>query len=215
MFAAPPEDTLEWSDAGVEGANRFLRRLWKLVSEHVNAGLPPKTGAETLSPELKEIRRLTHQTLAKVTDDIGRRRTFNTAIAAVMELVNAIAKLSDGSPVARAVRHAALEIIVLVLSPIVPHICHSLWRELGHPIPVIDTPWPKVDEAALKRDVLEIVVQVNGKLRGRVSVPAGAAEEHVRELALADEVVQRHIAGKAVKKAIVVPGKLVNIVVAG
>jgi leucyl-tRNA synthetase len=213
MFAAPPEDTLEWSDAGVEGANRFLRRLWKLVAEHVNAGPVPKADFAQLSVELKDLRRLTHQTLAKVTDDIGRRRTFNTAIAATMELINAVAKNHDLSAAARAVRHEALEMIVLVLSPIVPHISHGLWRALGHPEAVIDARWPSVDEMALKRDQLDLVVQVNGKLRGKVVVPVAAAEDQVRELVLADDNVQRHITGKAIKKVIVVPGKLVNIVV--
>jgi leucyl-tRNA synthetase len=215
MFAAPPEMTLEWSDEGVAGAHRFLRRLWKLVAEHVTAGLPGESDFSALSPALRDLRRQTHQTLAKVSDDIGRRYTFNTAIAAVMELVNVLARLDDGSPAGRAVRHEALEAIVLMLSPIVPHITHVLWQALGHPEAVMDTPWPKVDGAALKQDSLEIVVQVNGKLRGRVSVPADAAEERVREIALADEAVRRHVAGKAVKKVIVVPGKLVNLVVAG
>ena len=215
MFASPPEDTLEWSDEGVAGANRFLRRLWKLVAEHVNAGLPAKADLSSLPEPLKALRRLAHQTLAKVTDDIGRRRTFNTAIAAVMELVNAVSRLGDDSPQARAVRHEALEIAVALLSPIVPHITHALWWELGHAQAMVDTPWPTVDSAALKQDSIEIVVQVNGKLRGRVAVPVTAAENKVREIALADAAVARHVAGKAVKKVIVVPGKLVNIVVAG
>jgi leucyl-tRNA synthetase len=215
MFAAPPEDTLEWSDEGVAGASRFLRRLWKLVAEHVNTGLPARTDFSSLPAPLKALRRQTHQTLAKVTDDIGRRRTFNTAIAAVMELVNAIGRLEDNSAPARAVRHEALEIAVLSLSPIVPHIAHALWQALGHTQAVVDTPWPQVDKAALKQDSIEIVVQVNGKLRGRVAVPATAAEDEVRKLALADEAVARHVGEKAIKKVIVVPGKLVNIVVAG
>ncbi len=215
MFAAPPEDTLEWSDEGVAGANRFLRRLWKLVAEHVNAGLPAKIDLASLPEPLKALRRLAHQTLAKVTDDIGRRRTFNTAIAAVMELVNAFSRIEDNSPQARAVRHEALEIVVVLLSPIVPHITHALWQALGHAQAIIDTPWPAVDTAALKQDSIEVVVQVNGKLRGRVAVPATAAEDEVRKLALADEGVARHVGGKQVKKVIVVPGKLVNIVVAG
>jgi leucyl-tRNA synthetase len=213
MFAAPPEDTLEWSDAGVEGANRFLRRLWKLTAEHVNAGAVTKADFTQLPSELKDLRRQAHQTLAKVTDDIGRRRTFNTAIAAVMELINAVAKLQGDSAAARAVRHEALEIIVAVLSPIVPHISHALWQALGHSGAVIDARWPQVDESALQRDLLELVVQVNGKLRGRVTVAASADQDQLRAQALADENVQRHLAGKDVKKVIVVPGKLVNIVV--
>ncbi|OGI48311.1 MAG: leucine--tRNA ligase [Candidatus Muproteobacteria bacterium RBG_16_65_34] len=213
MFAAPPEDTLEWSDEGAAGANRFLRRLWKLVAEHINAGHAAKTDLSNLPPPLRDLRRQVHQTLAKVTDDIGRRRTFNTAIAAVMELVNALAKLDANSEPARAVLHEALELVALMLAPIVPHISHALWRALGHEEAVIDARWPAVDTAALKQDSLEIVVQVNGKLRGRVSVPVQAPEDKVRELALADENVARHVGGKAVKKVIVVPGKLVNIVI--
>jgi leucyl-tRNA synthetase len=215
MFAAPPEMTLEWSDEAVAGANRFLKRLWKLVAEHVNAGLPERGDFLSLPPALQDLRRLTHQTLQKVTDDLGRRLVFNTAIAAVMELVNALGKLDAASAAARQVRHEALETIVLMLAPIAPHVCHALWHELGHSEAVIDARWPQPDRAALKQDSLEIVVQVNGKLRGKVSVPASAAEERVRELALADEAVARHVSGKAVKKVIVVPGKLVNIVVAG
>jgi leucyl-tRNA synthetase len=215
MFAAPPEMTLEWSDEGVAGASRFLRRLWKLVADHASQGLVAKADFSLLSPALRDLRRQAHQTLAKVTDDIGRRRTFNTVIASVMELLNAVGKLDDNSAPARAVRQEALEFAVLTLSPIVPHICHTLWQALGHQEAVLDMRWPKPDDAALKQDNLEIVVQVNGKLRGRVSVPAQAGDDRVREIALADEAVARHVGGKAVKKVIVVPGKLVNIVVAG
>ena len=215
MFAAPPEMTLEWSDEGVAGASRFLRRLWKLVADHVGQGLVAKGDFSSLSPALQGMRRQAHQTLAKVTDDIGRRRTFNTAIASVMELLNAVAKLDDSSTPAKAVRQEALEFAVLTLSPIVPHTCHALWQALGHKEAVIDVRWPKPDDAALKQDNLEIVVQVNGKLRGRVSVPVQAGEDRVREIALADAAVARHVGGKSVKKVIVVPGKLVNIVVAG
>ncbi len=215
MFAAPPEMTLEWSDEGVAGAHRFLKRVWKLVADHVNGGLPAARDYSNLPPVLRSLRRQAHQTLTKVTDDIGRRRTFNTAIAAVMELANALSRLEDNSPQAAAVRQEALEFIVLGLSPIVPHICHSLWHELGHAEAIIDAPWPKPDDAALKQEAIELVVQVNGKLRGRVTAPVGADEAHVRELALADSAVQKHVAGKDVKKVIVVPGKLVNIVVAG
>jgi leucyl-tRNA synthetase len=207
--------TLEWSDEGVAGASRFLRRLWKLVADHASQGLVTKGDFSSLSPALKDLRRQAHQTLAKVTDDIGRRRTFNTAIASVMELLNAVSKLDDSSVPARAVCQEALEFAVLTLSPIVPHICHTLWQVLGHREAVLDMRWPKPDDAALKQDNLEIVVQVNGKLRGRVSVPVQAGEDKVREIALADEAVARHVGGKPVKKVIVVPGKLVNIVVAG
>ena len=215
MFAAPPEMTLEWSDEGVAGAHRFLKRVWKLVADHVNGGLPAACDYSNLPPVLRSLRRQAHQTLTKVTDDIGRRRTFNTAIAAVMELANALSRLEDNSPQAAAVRQEALEFIVLGLAPIVPHICHALWHELGHTEAIIDAPWPKPDDDALKQEAIELVVQVNGKLRGRVTAPVGADEAYVRELALADPAVQKHVAGKDVKKVIVVPGKLVNIVVAG
>ncbi len=218
MFAAPPEDSLEWSDEGVAGAHRFLRRLWRLVAEHVNAAPvppPPVADHSRLAPALRALRRQAHQTLAKVTDDIGRRRTFNTAIAAVMELVNAIARTAGDSPEARAVRHEALELAVLMLAPIVPHITHALWRALGHEEMVMDVRWPEPDPEALKRDTLAIVVQVNGKRRAELEVPAGATQDELRRLALADEAVQRHVGGKPVKKVIVVPGRLVNVVVAG
>jgi leucyl-tRNA synthetase len=215
MFAAPPEMSLEWSDEGVAGANRFLRRLWKLVAEHVIAGLPAKADFSDLSPALRDLRRQAHQTLAKVTDDIGRRRTFNTVVASVMELSNALSRHGDNSEQAKAVCHEALEFITLALAPIVPHIAHALWYALGHREAVVDARWPQADPVALKQDSLEIVVQVNGKLRGRVAVPVDAKEDKVREIALADEGVARHVGDKAVKKVIVVPGKLVNIVVAG
>jgi len=214
MFASPPEMTLEWSDEAVAGANRFLRRLWRMVAEHVRGGLPARKEWSDLPPELLELRRLTHLALQKVTDDMGRRRTFNTAIAAVMELTNALGKLKDNSEPAKRVRHEALEIGVQVLSPIVPHIAHVLWFALGNRQAVVDSGWPRLDTAVLKQDSLEMVVQVNGKLRGHVSVPAQAGEERVKEIALANEAVSRHVGGKAVKKVIVVPGKLVNIVVA-
>mgnify|MGYP005847861649 CR=1 FL=1 len=213
MFAAPPEMTLEWSDEGVAGANRFLRRLWKLVAEHVNGGPVESTNLAGLSAPLKDLRRQAHQTLAKVTDDIGRRRTFNTAIAAIMELINAVARLDDDSPPARAVRHEALELVALMLSPIVPHACHALWHALGHAEPVIDAPWPQVDDAALAQDSIDIVVQVNGKLRGRISVPVGASDEATASAALSEPNVQRFIGDKQIKKKIVVPGKLVNLVI--
>jgi len=213
MFASPPEDTLEWSDEGVAGAHRFLRRLWRMVAEHVNAGLPREIVFTDLSSPLKDLRRQTHQTLAKVTDDIGRRQIFNTAIAAVMELLNAVNKLEDSSDQARAVRHEALMSSVLMLSPMMPHICHRLWQELGQEGAIIDASWPTVDETALVQDSIEMVVQVNGKLRDKLSVPANAAKDEIEQLAKSSDKVEKHIAGKQVRKVIVVPGKLINIVV--
>jgi leucyl-tRNA synthetase len=213
MFAAPPEMTLEWSDEGVAGAHRFLKRLWKLVSDHVNRGAAPGTVPQGLPAPLQDLRRQVHQTLFKVTDDIGRRRTFNTAIAAVMELTNVLARNDDVSAVGRAVRQEALALTALMLAPIVPHIAHALWHELGHAGAIVDAPWPQVDTAALKQDSIELVVQVNGKLRGRVTVPVDAAEDRIRAAALADPGVQKFTEGREPKKVIVVKGKLVNVVV--
>lgn len=213
MFAAPPEQSLEWSDAGVEGAFRFLRRVWKLVSMHVAGGPAPELDLPTLTPAQRDMRRHTHEMIAKASDDIGRRYNFNTAIAAVMELINELYKFEDPSPQGRAVMQEALEALVLVLSPIVPHICHVLWRELGHERAVVDEPWPRFDPDALTRDAVELVVQVNGKLRGRVMVSATASREETERAALAEPNVQRFVEGKVPKKIIVVPGKLVNIVV--
>jgi leucyl-tRNA synthetase len=214
MFAAPPEQTLEWSDEGVEGAFRFMKRLWKAVHQHVQAGLPVSPlDKAALSPAQRDLRRQVHETLAKVTHDIGRRRTFNTAIAAVMELMNGVARFDDRSAQGRAVVQEALEIVVLGLSPVVPHACHALWKELGHAEAVIDQRWPQVDADALLRDSIEVVVQVNGKLRGRVMVPSAADEAQVREAALADEGVQKYVDGKPIRKFVYVRGKLANVVV--
>ncbi|MCE8041729.1 leucine--tRNA ligase [Halomonas daqingensis] len=213
MFAAPPEQSLEWSDSGVEGASRFLKRLWRLVAEHLEAGQPGKLDSAALNDDQRELRRKTHETIKKASDDIGRRTTFNTAIAAVMELTNALSRFEDASPQGLAVAREAVEACVLLLAPITPHACHALWRELGHTEPAIDAAWPQLDESALERDTIELVVQVNGKLRARIEVAADAPKEAIETDAFAAENVQRHIEGKTVRKVIVVPGKLVNIVV--
>jgi leucyl-tRNA synthetase len=213
MFAAPPEQTLEWSDEGVQGAARFIRRLWAAVYEHVAAGPPPALEVAALSPPQRALRRSAHQALAKVADDIGRRRNFNTAIAAVMELLNAIGRFSDASAQGRAARHEALEIATLALAPIVPHVCHALWQALGHKTALIDERWPEPDPAALVQEVVEIVVQVNGKLRGRVQVPADCDQSRAQAAALADAHVQKFVGEKAPRKVIFVPGKLLNLVV--
>ena len=224
MFAAPPEQTLEWSDEGVAGASRFLKRLWKAVHAHLEAeqasGAAPgaaRAGSPVASAaaedNLRELRRKTHETIAKVSDDYGRRQTFNTAIAAVMELLNEIGKRADrGSVAALAVEREALESAVLLLAPVVPHACHALWQALGHTDAVIDAPWPRAEESALRRTTIELVLQVNGKLRARIDVPADAPHAELERLALADPQVQRFIDGKPVRKVIVVPGKLVNVV---
>jgi leucyl-tRNA synthetase len=213
MFAAPPEQSLEWSDEGVQGSFRFLKRFWNAVVEHAAAGPVATLDADALDGDQKALRRKTHQTIAKIDDDIGRRNSFNTAVAASMELLNAINRFEDRSEQGRAVVHEALEAVVLMLQPMTPHICHALWQELGHETPLIDQGWPQVDEAALALETVELVVQVNGKLRGKIAVPADAARDVIEQAALADDNVQRFVDDKPVRKVIVVPGRLVNIVV--
>ena len=213
MFTAPPEQTLEWSDEGVLGASRFLKRIWKAVHAHAAGATAGAVAPAGLNDAQKSLRRQVHQTLAKVSDDIGRRRTFNTAIAAVMELLNAINRAETHTPADRAVVQEALKLTVLMLSPIVPHICHRLWNVLGHPGAIIDQPWPQPDPGALVAETREIVVQVNGKVRGRVTVATTATEADVRAAALADANVQRFVGGQTVQKVVVVPGRLANVVV--
>jgi leucyl-tRNA synthetase len=213
MFAAPPEQTLEWSDDGVQGSFRFLKRFWSAVTEHAAGGSTAELDVSALDEPQKDLRRKTHQTIEKISDDIGRRHSFNTAVAASMELLNAINKFDDESGAGRAVAREALEVVVVMLSPIVPHICHALWQELGHETALIDQSWPTADAAALELDLVELVVQVNGKLRARLSVAVDASKESIEADALADENVQRFIEGKEVRKVIVVPGRLVSIVV--
>ena len=212
MFAAPPEQSLEWSDSGVEGANRFLKRLWRLVAEHVAQGASAPLDVTLLNEPQRAVRRKTHETIAKVSDDYGRRQTFNTAIAAVMELCNELGRLEAGDPHSRAVADEALQAVVLMLCPIVPHVCHHLWQALGGAGDVLHAPWPEVDAAALHRDSIDMVVQVNGKVRARMSVAADADTPTVEQLALAQDNVQRFLDGVTVRKLIVVRGRLVNIV---
>ncbi|HHO59624.1 MAG TPA: leucine--tRNA ligase, partial [Thiotrichales bacterium] len=213
MFAAPPTQSLEWSDAGVEGAHRFLKRLWHRVYQHSETGAANALDTGSLNKDQKALRNQVHSTIAKITDDMARRHTFNTAIAAVMELVNALYKFNDDSEQGQAVTQEALEACVLLLSPIAPHITHSLWHNLGHENAVIDQPWPQVDEAALVKDEIQIIVQVNGKLRARIDVPADATREQIEQIAVNDANVLRFTEDKTVVKVIVVPGKLVNVVV--
>ncbi|MBI4740266.1 MAG: leucine--tRNA ligase [Betaproteobacteria bacterium] len=212
MFAAPPDQSLEWSDAGVEGAFRFLKRVWKQVFEHLAGGsVAPYAGGE-LSAELKDFRRQLHQTLGKVADDYGRRKQFNTAIAAVMELLNAYAKISDTSAIATSIRQEALEAAVLMLFPIVPHVCAALYGALRPGQNAGDQAFPAVDASALAQDEIELMLQINGKLRGSLRVPASADKAAIEAAALACDAAQKHLEGKAPKKLIVVPGRLVNIV---
>ncbi|NVJ51765.1 MAG: leucine--tRNA ligase [Gammaproteobacteria bacterium] len=213
MFAAPPEQSLEWREDGVQGAFKFLRRVWKLVHDHLAAGEVPELEPQQLSNELQGVRRKTHETIAKVTDDIERRYTFNTAIAAVMELTNTLARVDQSDASARAVVREGLNTLVVLLSPITPHICHQLWHALGHQDSVVDVTWPTADQSALTQDEVELVVQVNGKLRAKISVAKDLTKDAIEALAMADSNVQKFTADKTVRKVIVVPGKLVNIVV--
>jgi len=213
MFAAPPDQSLEWSDEGVKGAFRFLRRLWDRVQAHVATGFAAGERPAQLSDVQRELRRQLHDTVAKVSDDVGRRYTFNTAIAAVMELLNAVSRFEVKSAADQGLVQEALDAIVVMLSPMVPHICHHLWLQLGHDDAVIDAAWPQVDEAARRQESIELVVQVNGKLRARLQVAADLDRDAVEAQALADDNVRRFLAGKSPRKVIYVPGKLVNVVV--
>jgi leucyl-tRNA synthetase len=213
MQASPPTDTVLWSDESVEGSFKFLRRLWTMAHEHVEAGAVARYSTGELSAQLKELRFKLHRTIEKVADDYGRRMQFNTAIAAVRELLNLYTDLKDRSPAARAVAQEVLEDAILMLSPIVPHVATALWKELRPGTRLLDQPWPAVDKAALQQDSIQIVVQVNGKLRSHLHVPASATREQIEALALKDETVQKFVNGQKPKKVIVVPGRLVNIVV--
>jgi len=213
MFAAPPEQSMEWSDSGVEGAHRFLRRLWKSLQTHLAAGNPEPLDPSKLSKPQEDLRRKTHQTIAKVSDDYGRRMTFNTAIAAVMELMNEVGKLAERDDAqGLAVEREALEAAILLLAPVVPHITQSLWQALGHETIPLDSAWPRVDESALSQAETEIVIQVNGKVRDRLQAPVDAPRDALEKLAQEQPKVRRFLEGVKVRKVIVVPNKLVNIV---
>ncbi len=213
MFAAPPEQSLEWSDSGVEGANRFLRRLWKAVEGHLNAGTPGQLDVASLPQQQKDLRRKTHETIQKVSNEYGNRQTFNNVVSASMELLNEVSRLSDrANPQGLAVEREALEAAILLLAPIVPHITQYLWKELGHTSIPLNEPWPTLDESALTRSTIEVVVQVNGKVRGKLDAPFDAPKETLEQLALEQENVQKFLEGVTVRKVIVVPNKLVSIV---
>ncbi len=212
MFAAPPEQSLEWSDTAVEGAFRFLKRLWRFAAEQLAGGAAAAVDKTRLTPAQAELRRQIHQTIAKVNDDIGRRYTFNTAIAAVMELTNALTGFKDNSEQGRALLREGLETIAIVLSPIVPHITEALWAALGHADLVANARWPTVDEAALVRSEIRLVVQIDGKKRADLTLAAGTPEALVKEIVLADPKVRRYLEGHEIEKLVVVPGRLVNIV---
>jgi leucyl-tRNA synthetase len=212
MFAAPPEQSLEWQDSAVEGAHRFIKRLWKQVHQHCATGQTPSLDTASLTNAQKALRRKLHQTIEKVSDDIGRRYTFNTAIAAIMELLNALAKSPAAKDNDRALLQEAYEAVIVMLAPITPHVCESLWETLGKTSNLLDESWPTADASALVEDTKELVLQVNGKLRGKISVPADTPKDSIEAQALENPGVKKFTEGKTIRKIIVVPGKLVNIV---
>jgi leucyl-tRNA synthetase len=213
MMKAPPEQTLEWNDADIKGASTFLKRVWKLVHEHVEQGPVTALDVALLTPGQKDVRRKLHDTLAKVGDDFERRFSFNTAVAACMELVNTLSRFDASDAGSRAVMRESLVALLQVLSPIVPHIAHALWQTLGCDGAVIDATWPLADDSARVTDQLLMVVQVNGKLRSQISVPRAADQAAVIATALADDNVRKFLGDQPIRKQIVVPGKLVNFVV--
>ena len=213
MFASPAEMTLEWQESGVEGANRFLKRVWKLVYEHSQKGACAELNAANLNEDQKALRRDLHKTIAKVSDDIGRRQTFNTAIAAIMELMNKLARAPQESEQDRALMQEALLAVVRMLYPFTPHASFEMWTALGGEGDIDVAPWPQADEKAMVEDSKLIVVQVNGKVRGKVTVAADATEQQVRELAGQEAQVAKYLDGVTIRKVIYVPGKLLNLVV--
>jgi leucyl-tRNA synthetase len=212
MFASPPELTLEWQESGVEGAHRFIKRLWKLASDHLAQGVTEPLNVAALNADQKALRRELHKTILKVSDDIDRRQMFNTAVAAVMELMNHLQKASQETAQDRAIIAEALSAVTRLLYPITPHLSFTLWQALGNAGNIEDSQWPVADEAALVEDSKLIVVQVNGKVRAKITVAADAGKDTVEALGMADEHVQKHIEGLTVRKVIYVPGKLLSIV---
>jgi leucyl-tRNA synthetase len=210
MFAAPPDQSLEWSDAGIEGAVRFLRRFWRLVRDY--QALSPPDGADD-AVAAQSLRRKLHQTIAKVSDDLERRYAFNTAIAANMELANELGRFTAGSQAGYELQGEVLHAMVRMLAPIVPHVAQALWEALGEDGLVMNATWPEADPSALETDEVQLVVQVNGKLRGQIRVGKDISREEIERIALAEENVARHIEGHQVRRVIVVPGRLVNVVV--
>ena len=213
MFASPPEQSLEWSDTGVEGGFRFMKRVWKAAHEHLEQGVVAAYNGGELSTAAKSLRLQLHLTIQKIDDDYGRRKTFNTAIAAVMELLNSLGKFDEKTPIARAVIQEVLEAMTLLISPITPHISQAMWSELRPGTDLLDQSFPIVDAAALVQDEIELVIQVNGKLRGNLHVAKETDKATLEALALAHEAVQKMLAGGIAKKIIVVPGRLINVVI--
>ena len=214
LFAAPPTQDLEWSDSGLEGAHRFINKIYRLVSNFIEDTKNHPIGKlDKLNKIQQEIRQKTHQTLAKITDDMARRHSFNTAIAALMELCNALAKFTENNANAMAIKQESIDIILKALSPIAPHLAHHLWQALGHTTAIINQPWPSVDKSALAQDEVQIIVQVNGKLRAKIIVAANTESKALETQALTDTNITKFTAAKTVTRVIVIPNKLVNIVV--
>ena len=216
LFAAPPTQDLEWSDTGIEGAYRFINKFYRLVAGFIE----DKKGQDVSSFEVdslnniqKELRQKTHQALKKVGDDFGRRHSFNTAIATMMELNNTLSRFSDESAQGMMVRQESIEIMLKCLNPVIPHLCHHLWLLLGKKEAMVDVLWPNVDESALIQDEVQIIVQVNGKLRAKLMAPVDSENQTIQELVFADERVSKFTNGKIILKVIVVPNKLVNVVI--
>jgi len=215
LFAAPPERDLDWTSEGVEGSYRFLHRVWNLVYQHKDRKVPPLTGQPDAAA--RNVRRLTHGTIKKVTEDIHSRFHFNTAVAAIMELTNELGRVApeeaDSAPHLAAAMREAIRAVVILLSPFVPHLCEELWEELGEKPGMVRVSWPEYDPALLEQDEILIVVQVNGKKRGEVTVPTDASEETIKAAGQSNPNVQKFIEGKTIRKMVLVPGKLLNIVV--
>ena len=215
MFAAPPEQSLEWSDQGVQGAHRFINRIWRLVNKHIDSGVPENKEIMSSDEKIKKVRSKTHKTLAKVKDDYMRRHSFNTAIASVMELSNEIPKEFlevQADQEMRATAHEAIESILLMLAPITPHLCQHLWWQLHPSESIVDKKWPEAEKNLLEDDTLNIAIQINGKLRSEIEINKNTSEEEVKSTALLDDKVKKYLEDKEVRKIIYVPGKILNIV---
>ena len=213
LFASPPEHTLEWSDSGVEGCSRFLKRLWRFACQHQDCASAGDIEADGLEPQQEELRRKLHETLQKAGRVVEQRHTFNTVIAANMELLNDLAHLADKDQASPALVRECLAAMLCMLAPAVPHLTHVLWREIGFEGAVLDQPWPEADESALERSVEPIVVQVNGKVRAHLELPPDIGEDELQRKVLDNAKVQRFTEGKTVVRIIQVPHKLVNVVV--
>jgi len=213
MFAAPPEHSFEWSEHGVESAAKWLRRLWKLTFEHLKGGPVTDLDHEALTDQHKELRRVIHETISKTADDYGRRLAFNTVVSSVMKMINAVADFDDQSAQGRAVVREALNAAVLVMSPITPHICHELFKELNEGQVIEDASWLETDQSALTKKVVEMVIQVNGKLRGKIEISPGQDQADVESEARLLDNVSKFMLGKTIRKTIFVPDKLINFVV--